>query len=340
MLAVLAQPAEPPEQPEPPEQRFAWSAPAECPTAQDVLDRSRALGLTKDARVAAEAEVTQTDGGFELRVTLDPDTPPRVVRDADCSVLADAAALMVALSADPVGVVAHVRQTEAAAARNESESDDRSGPARAGTSGSESESEPESEPEPEPEPDPEPERAKRSGRVRFGLRLAGGLGGGALPGVNPGASVGLAAFGAKTKGWTWRIEAGWLHWFPRRKQFENFDEVTGDFRLTGGYLRAGPSFRWRTLSVPIQAGLDLGALTALTQTQGFPDTRGPTQLWAAATLGPALTWEPASPLSLWLGVDMVVPLRSYAFAITGLGVLHEVWPVGVRSLLGIEIRFP
>jgi hypothetical protein len=237
-------------------------------------------------------------------------------------------------------VVAHVRQTEAAAARTESESESESKAESDSDSESESESESETESESEPKSESESEPVRRSGKVRFGVRLAGGIGGGALPGVNPGASVGLAAFGTKTKGWTWRVEAGWLHWFPRRKQFENFDEITGDFRLTGAYVRAGPSFRWRSLSLPIQAGLDLGALTALTRTQGFPDTRGPTQLWAAATVGPALTWEPASPLSLWLGVDMVVPLRSYSFAITGLGVLHEVWPVGVRSLLGVEIRFP
>jgi hypothetical protein len=175
--------------------------------------------------------------------------------------------------------------------------------------------------------------------------MGAALGGGITPGLNVGASLGVVAFGGplprgRRRGWSWRAEAGWLHWFPRRKQFEDFDAITGEFSLTGGFMRGGPVFVAGPIELPILAGVELGSFTARTQTVGFPDVEGRSRLWSAATIGPAIAWEPAAPLGLWLGTDLAIPLTPHSFEVIGLGILHEVWPVSVRALGGLEIRFP
>lgn len=72
-----------------------WDAPAECPTADTVAARARALGA-RDRPV--EVRITAVAGGFAAEVVLDGDQ--RTLRSPSCDELATAVALLVAAGID------------------------------------------------------------------------------------------------------------------------------------------------------------------------------------------------------------------------------------------------
>lgn len=89
---------------------LAWTAPAGCPSRDDVLAETRRLlggKIESDAPLAARAEVAlAAPSDYRLRITLDrtPGERPREVHAPTCAELGDAAALILALSLDPAGV--------------------------------------------------------------------------------------------------------------------------------------------------------------------------------------------------------------------------------------------
>lgn len=89
---------------------LAWTAPAGCPSRDDVLAETRRLlggQIESDAPLAARAEIAlAAPSDYRLRITLDrtPGERPREVHAPTCAELGDAAALILALSLDPAGV--------------------------------------------------------------------------------------------------------------------------------------------------------------------------------------------------------------------------------------------
>lgn len=89
---------------------LAWTAPAGCPSRDDVLAETRRLlggKIDSDAPLAARAEVAlAAPSDYRLRITLDrtPGERPREVHAPTCAELGDAAALILALSLDPASV--------------------------------------------------------------------------------------------------------------------------------------------------------------------------------------------------------------------------------------------
>jgi hypothetical protein len=75
---------------------------------------------------------------------------------------------------------------------------------------------------------------------------------------------------------------------------------------------------------------------------GVPQTRTSTQLWAAATFGPAAKIPlggPRAPIALWIEGDGVVALTRPTFHMRNLDTLYTPAPAGVEAWAGIEIRF-
>jgi hypothetical protein len=60
----------------------------------------------------------------------------------------------------------------------------------------------------------------------------------------------------------------------------------------------------------------------------------------AFTAGPSLAWLPHRNVALWAGVDAVFPYLRPSFAVEGAGTLYSVPALGVRGLLGVELRLP
>lgn len=78
-----------------PEGSIHWDAPAQCPTAETVAARARALGARERP---VDVRITAVPGGFAAEVELDAGR--RTLRSASCDELATAVALLVAAGLD------------------------------------------------------------------------------------------------------------------------------------------------------------------------------------------------------------------------------------------------
>jgi hypothetical protein len=81
-----------------------WKAPAECPSESDMLSRvERSLGDADraQANLSAAARVTRTSGGYRaaVRIQTRAGSGERSLENANCEILADSVALVIALSA-------------------------------------------------------------------------------------------------------------------------------------------------------------------------------------------------------------------------------------------------
>ena len=56
-------------------------------------------------------------------------------------------------------------------------------------------------------------------------------------------------------------------------------------------------------------------------------------------LGPGLTWTPVPRVGIGVEVEALVPIVARAMALSGLTVVDK-FPVGVRALVGVELRLP
>ena len=293
--------------------RLRWSAPAQCPDRETIVQRLETLVGHRPVEIDAEGSIERDEGGYVLRMhTRSRDGEGgRTLRSDDCRMLGEAAALVLALTADTPGLLRRV-------------------------GGPESEPRPEPEPEPEPlpqpapTPQPEPEPVT-PGSPRLALRFAGVGGVGLLPGFSPAVALTLAVFGR-----SWRVETGWLHAFARRARADIVEEVQGDIQLSTAVVRAGWVYRHKRLEVPLMGGVDLGSLRVTTALQNGVQRR----LWFAFSAGPSIAWEPHPNVALMAGIDAVFPYLRPAFVIESAGTLHAVPPVAARGMAGLEVRLP
>ncbi len=111
-----------------PNVRLTWSAPATCPTEAAVRDRVASL-LERGAEVDARAEVTEVGAAFKLALNLQTGSTEgeRTLEADSCSVLAESAAVIVAMSAvarsvprEPVPLAPEERHDVEAASAKES----------------------------------------------------------------------------------------------------------------------------------------------------------------------------------------------------------------------------
>ena len=337
-LALVQAPA-----PEP----LVWHAPAACP--DDAAMRAqvaRWLGRPLDENEAAHAHGVVTtrerEPGrpieFELRLTVTtPEAAPlvRVLVDRDCSVLAEAAALSIAIVIDPEAAMRVPDELP-----------------------------PEPAPEPavpppvpvpvvvppsrEPAPAPAPSAGSRRTPVRCtprpGRRKPGsipclaivadvGLQVGTLPRVGPTVGGRLSAVFPR-----WVIGLGVQHLFAQPARVQSDPPKGGDIALTHAMLEACVRLGFRRAEFPLCGDLEAGAFVG--RGVGVSTTATARVPWLAARVGAAAMIAPLRRLALGLRVDAVIPVVPYRFTIDGLGTVYKPGTIGARAGFVIEARLP
>jgi hypothetical protein len=343
-LAIAAGPAESPSW-------LSWDAPASCPEAsyvRDAVEERLGRAPSSDEVVVLATVVDDGPRGLHLDLTTTPAGAAPDVRRLeahDCHALADAAALLVALSVDPVAVAAI---STARAEAQPSVTPDPSATADEPVDGI-------SVPPPALEsprdasppgdrtatrdgadasPRQTPSRPQRGAVPReVLLAVAGGPEIGALPGVAGGAS---AAIGL---GWSrLRLELGAV-WLGLRTHDHELASVR--VQLAAGVVRACARVGARRIEVPLCGGVDLGAVRG--------DVRGGSG--ARSAIGPWIAPNVAAGVHGWVHprlavigrVEVAVPAYGTAFTAVEPGPEVEVFRTGsvsARLWLGLEAKFP
>lgn len=296
---------------------LSWTAPAECPDIEAVRTRVDALlgdrepgapYVKLDATVTRSAETftlqmrTQTAGGTSTHTLLSP----------DCRALADGAALVAAVAADPLAV-------------------DRSLAA-----------DPIGEPALPPDevvvtPSPplvDPPRPRGRLRLaRFALRADGVLEHGMLPRLGFGPIITAGLIGPQ-----WRVEVGAVV-LPPRDHFTDRTHATGAaFGSWGVRLRGCGVPVVKIVEFPLCGGFEGGQMTSrpLRETTLEGAARRAFGLFA---FGGGFGISPRPFIALLAGVDGIVALARPRFESASV-LLHQPGRIGVRATIGLELRVP
>jgi hypothetical protein len=345
---------------------LAWEAPADCPSEGSVRDAvAQLLGSSAPppASVSARAVVQRTSSDHwivQLTTVREGARGERVVEATSCPSLANATALIVALTIDPERVAAHTPAATPSASASTTPTVAAAAPSTVSPLPSASASvasppppAPSSRPAPVPVPapsvapprDPAPVTPADQGPLvshRFALLLEGVGDLGTLPHLSDGLTGGFAiTFDAL------RLEAFGTYLFSQPAYAasipflgSNIDLLTGGLR--GCYVPPG-----RVIELGACAGLELGQL----QGNGFGSLRSPYQtftpqsgggLWVAPTIGGRLSWRIAPYFSLVIDLGVAIPLERDVFDISipgASGGLHQANSVVARGAAGPEVRF-
>lgn len=359
-----------------------WPAVAGCPGQAEVEAAVGRLVAGGEPRaVTAVATLRREGAGWRMRLTVrDADGElTRTLTSARCQVLADAAAVILAVAAEPVAVadrvVAEVPVVGAVAAADRvvaevpvvgavAEPGAAAGPvvAAAGV--------------PVVGVVAEPGVAAAGVPVVVGPRIVGPEEGGSVgprsvegdpldgvvvPGgaeavagarVQVGVDVqGAAGLGASRRAVAgvllglsvrWprvRVQARASHWFASRAAAVGREDVGVTLRLTAGTLRACPVLVRRSVELELCGGLELGVLWA--QGDGLAMNRVSRGLWAAAVLAAGIRVRPLRWLGLGVELEGAAALSRHRYAVADAGQdLHSTPVLGVRGLGGLSLYFP
>ncbi|MFO7567997.1 MAG: hypothetical protein R6X02_35475 [Enhygromyxa sp.] len=338
---------------EPPTLALSWSTAgaSACPSRAELIERIAAQGVGgqlgervpvrhREARLAVEVEVEVVGDRWRASLSLsDADGHAQRSFSAEsCAALADATALIVAVTLDPIAV-ASLHASVAAG-------------------GELAPAEPEPEPvelepvelepvelEPSPSPasnDPPIDLTLPSSAdedqpspswpedLQLGVSIHGGGGWG--PTSAGSASLGgrLALLGAR-----WRAELGARWALPRRLERDGAAGVFDAWVVEGrGCFSPGV----RTLEFPLCPGIEAGSMRG----RGVPPTRDLTRQnfwWVAPSLSQGLTWAPVRRFAIGVELGLVVPLTRGRFVV-GERPVTELAVIGGRALLNLELRLP
>lgn len=302
-----------------------WNAPPECPAPAEL--RASVVQLLGGERtrepVRAEATVVREGEGYaaQLVLAVGEQRSERRLEASGCAALADAVAVVVAVTVDPVQLLdeerEHVEVPEA-----------------------EPIAEPIAAPIVAPIDVPEIPSAVVSAptveraRVRapgVHVRVFGGPDYGATPKITGaiGGAIGL-------RGRWWRAELDGSFAFARTTSLTMPEDFTAKIsRWSIGARGCGVPTRGR-IEVPLCAAIEAGQIVG----SGTGETIHPQterRPWIAAVVGPALAISVVPRLAILVGADLVVPLWRARFVI-GAKQIHEPRPIGVRGLVGVELR--
>lgn len=333
-----------PEIPPPPGQpRLEWTAPPECPNADRGAEHlARFLGgraLPAPARVVLAPAAT----GHVATVTVDGAS--RTLQASDCDTLARAAALVVAVSLEPVAAAEVLREPEPEP-EPPTPAATREGPA-GGLDGA-----------PTPvvptfassgSPTPAPSRAPGTGRasVRGVSTASGAERRAAVPrahwlAVSAGPALALVPTltGAVRLGYAFerkalRVQANATYAVPRVVTYPD-STVGGRFQSVAVGAHACLASTAGRVTVPLCAGLEGGAIFG--RGQGVNNPRNPVGGWLGAVAGGSVVFRARPRLALSLGADLIGGLWRHAFHVGALGTLFRVPLVGLRAMVGLELR--
>jgi hypothetical protein len=327
LRAALAAAA--PEIPSPPDtgMPLEWVAAAECPDA--ARGREHLVGFLggRTPSVRAQVELVADAAGYMATVTVEGAT--RTLQAGDCETLGRAAALVVAVSLDPVATAAVVLgsraetepdpvETAIDAAREQditSETETAARRTRLVRADMPSPSEPRG---PAPEPG-------------HWLAVGGGIGLALVPAVAGAVRLGYA----HDRGGL-RLQADATYATPRTITYPAEPDVGGRFQSVGLGARACFAPAAGRVAIPLCGGLE--AATVLGRGTGFPNARRPVGVWIGGLASATALVRVHPRVALMAGADLLVSLRRPAFHVGARETLFRSPPIGIRGLLGLELR--
>lgn len=330
-----------------------WSAPAGCPERARVLDRARALiGGPADAamqQVAIRGIIEPAAAGFSLDVDIR--TPSgathKTAHADDCMVLADVAALMVAVAVDPLRTSEALPRRPARAPGGPSSATDvpstpepappspaaalpPSAAPSAGTARRPANLEPRG---PEPASPPADASPRPRARMLRGLvRASGSIGRGLVPERDLGLGLGAGLLASHL-----RAELTLFHVFARDARYPPPSVAGAAIAAWGGSVRVGPYLRLGPVELHALASVAAAAVTA--SGFGARNSRNNADAWVALALVPGLRWEPIPRMALGVDLELEAALRRPGFAVSGSPPLHRAASAGVRGSLVVELRW-
>ncbi len=300
---------------------------------EDVRARLGALLGSAPARepVAASVHVERTtNGGYAARLVVEMGAhrSERTLAATQCDALADATALVIAVTVDPATTLDEALAPESVEpAIPEPDAAVASAPAIA----PEDASAPASAPPPRTVFAPPKPRRARTRLEGVHVRAFGNVDWGALPGVS--GAIG-GAFGAHGRGFRFEVSGAWT--FAREAEVADTDARASVGLWTIAARGCGVP-RWGKIELPLCAAVEAGALEG-EGTGATVDAKSARKPWVALTGGPAIAFVPVPRVAILLGADLVVPLWRAQFVI-GDELVHRPFWVGVRAGLGVELRF-
>lgn len=324
-LAWLASTASADENPSPPNPgsptlALRWSAPEGCPSTEEVraaIDRLSA-GTKTEPLLNIQGEVTHDPGGpYRLTLVMTDalgNVRERRVEGQSCSEVADAVAVIVSLSADPLGDLDSPASTPPAPPP----------PSRASSPASTSSSEgfavyPAAPAAPSKRP------------VRVGLSAVTGFDLATLPALAPG--VGAAAALDLFRN---IVELRGMAWFPQTARLRGSNTTTSDIGLYEGSLRYCRAIGDDLFEVIPCAGLEAGAMVASRPAGGGSVVGG----WMAPALSITGALVPNPHFAISLETEALLPVMRPKFVVTGGAQIFQPAVFSGRALAAIQVRFP
>ena len=340
-----------------------WQAPAGCPQAEQARTLVERLVPGSAAGLRADAMIDAAPGGFTGTLELHAGASPSVRRlhAEDCTVLARAMAVVIAVSLDPVeaagaGRRATVPEPEPVGP-GEGETDgeraraDATEPPTADVTREHERPQGSSRDSGSPGQDlasrlsagdrslAEPRSAR--GGLEGGARIGAGVGGLLLPAAGVGLS--LAPFLGTAR---IHVRAVAQYWAPQAVAFDPRRDASGELQLVTGGVRVcpqlGPGFGWSRVRIPLCAGVDAGAVLGRGTGRDLVPPRTARGPWAGAVLEPGITVGVTSRVSLWFTLEGVVSLYRPKFAVEGAPEAWA-WTAGagaLRGLFGVQVQAP
>lgn len=320
-----------------------WDAPAGCPAAARVRARVNRLTGSVRRQVKADAQVQREGAAFRLtlRTEVDGVAGARELRAPDCASLADAAALILALMADPAATA------EAPPAGSESSSapvassapgvaPDGSAPSATASSSAGPVSAASSAPaasSASAASSVEPASPVISASpLRWGASLGASLDASLGPGPGVGPAVSIEVSGAR-----WEV-AWWASWQPARAALvAGHPTAAADLSWLSSGLRGCVAplerLRWAQLC---GGG---GALRIAAAGRGVSETRSGVALVPALTAGLQARLPLGGALHLEPGLDATAPLRRASFVLENAGPAHRLPVVGFGARVALVWSF-
>lgn len=331
-IAATAGTAPEPDEPYPAELDLEWTAPAGCPSEDEVRGRIEAL-LTGPPRgegvMKVAGSVREDPDGFRLVLATDFDgrTEERELTAEACAELGEATAILLAFALEPE-LAASVSELEPATIPEPtpvkptiptSEHREPSPPS----------DEVETTPTSTPPTSPPTSLPITILRPSFFFRVGGAVELGALPRVSGGPRAALGV------GWTRvRIDLHGAYLAPRLEPASGPGAAyqAGMVGLRGCALPA----IGEVVTLPVCAGLEAGAVRAATRGFEPPRTRHGPWLGPLASVGVAARF---GRVGLWSAIEAVVPAYSGEFRIVDMEG-HTSAPVSGRFAVGAELIIP
>jgi hypothetical protein len=302
-----------------PDLSLEWIAPAECPTSADVLSEMlRLFGGREPPRSGerrAVRAVVSHDGPWSVSIETSTESGlyRRTLNAQTCRGLADATALILALSVDPEAVKAAAPPA------------DTSLPPQAPTTTTSV---------PPPPSVPVAHVPDSGGSLRYSVAIPVSVAAGILPAVDPGIGVALGArLGVVL------VDLSVHDWLPVVAKVPGTN-AGGTFGLVSGTLYACTAFRMAPFEIGPCAQFDIGSIEATGS--GVTTTSTGRALWLAAGPGAlgVLTLGAGSHWAIPLHLDLLVPLERRDFVIQHVsGVVFQPPPAAGRATIELEYRF-